>query len=150
MAPRGRPGFINPVDFDIEQDPRQPPGCHALGVSGTESVDPICRILPARNIAYSGASSAMPFREAQMSLLTSLAAWCRQAASPVRGPLHQRAAPDDLLTCLLAFSAVGLLASCLAFALEHDIPHVAVFEFVLICVAPPLAAMAGLMMLRGR
>ena len=32
--------------------------------------------------------------------------------------------------------------------MEHEIPHVAVLELVLICAAPPLAAVAGLWMLR--
>jgi hypothetical protein len=86
-----------------------------------------------------------------MSRLTSIASWRRSAASaPDRSRFDRRAAPDNLLTCLLAFSAVGLFASCLALAMEHEIPHVAVLELVLICAAPPLAAIAGLLMLRRR
>jgi hypothetical protein len=84
-----------------------------------------------------------------MPLLTSIASWCRSFAAPDRrsGP-NCRNESDDLLTCLLTFSAVGLFASCLALAMEHEIPHIAVLELVLICVAPPLAAVAGLLMIR--
>jgi hypothetical protein len=51
---------------------------------------------------------------------------------------------------MLAFSAVGLFASCIALAMEHEIPHIAVLELLLICAAPLIAAAAGLRMLRGR
>jgi hypothetical protein len=86
-----------------------------------------------------------------MSRLTSIASWRRSAASaPDRTRLDRRAAPDDLLTSLLAFSATGLFASCLALAMEHEIPHVAVLELVLICVAPACAALAGLLIVRRR
>lgn len=86
-----------------------------------------------------------------MSRLTSIALWRRSAVQAAdRTRLDRRAAPDNLLTCLLAFSAVGLFASCLALAMEHEIPHVAVLELVLICAAPPLAAIAGLLMLHRR
>jgi hypothetical protein len=84
-----------------------------------------------------------------MSRLRSIASWCRSAAAPLsRTRLDSRAAPDDLLTCMLAFSAVGLLASCLALAMQHEIPPIAVLELVLICAAPPLAAIVGLLMIR--
>jgi hypothetical protein len=86
-----------------------------------------------------------------MSRLTSIASWRRSAEALMhRDRLDRRAASDNLLTCLLAFSSVGLFASCLALAMEHEIPHVAVLELVLICAAPPLAAVAGLLMLRRR
>jgi hypothetical protein len=86
-----------------------------------------------------------------MPLLTSITSWRRSHAAPVqRNRLDRRTAPDDLLSCVLAFSAVGLFASCLALAMEHEIPHIAVLELVLICVAPPLAAIAGLSMIRRR
>jgi hypothetical protein len=84
-------------------------------------------------------------------LLTSITSWRRSlAASARRGGLDRRVPPDDLLSCVLAFSAVGLFASCLALAMEHEIPHIAVLELVLICAAPPLAALAGLLMIRQR
>jgi hypothetical protein len=86
-----------------------------------------------------------------MPRLTSIASWRRTAAALIhRDRLDSGTAPDDLLTCMLAFSAVGLFASCVALAMEHEIPHVAVLEFVLICAAPPLAAIAGLLMIRRR
>ncbi|MEN3290421.1 MAG: hypothetical protein V7634_4721 [Bradyrhizobium sp.] len=84
-----------------------------------------------------------------MSRLTSIASWRRSAAALLsRNRLDSGTAPDDLLTCMLAFSAVGLFASCVALAMQHDIPHVAVLELVLICAAPPLAAIVGLLMIR--
>jgi hypothetical protein len=84
-----------------------------------------------------------------MPLLTSITSRCRsRAASDQRSKPHCHNESDDLLTRLLAFSAVGLFASCLALAMEHEIPHIAVLELVLICVAPPLAAVAGLLMIR--
>ena len=84
-----------------------------------------------------------------MSRLTWIALWRRSAAAPLpRHDVDRRAAPDDLLSCLLAFSAVGLFASCLALAMEHETPHVAMLELVLICAAPPLAAVVGLVMIR--
>jgi len=86
-----------------------------------------------------------------MPRLTSITSWRRPRAAPdQRNGLDRRTAPDDLLSCVLAFSAVGLFASCLALAMEHEIPHIAVLELVLICVAPPLAAIAGLSMIRRR
>ncbi|WP_407157484.1 hypothetical protein [Bradyrhizobium sp. STM 3557] len=86
-----------------------------------------------------------------MPLLTSITSWRRTLAAPVqRSSVGRRSEPDDLLTCMLAFSAVGLFASCLALAMEHEIPHIAVLELVLICAAPPLAAIAGLSMIRRR
>jgi hypothetical protein len=87
----------------------------------------------------------------RMPLLTSITSWRRSlVASVQRNGLDRRAPPDDLLSCVLAFSAVGLFASCLALAMEHEIPHIAVLELVLICAAPPLAAIAGLLMIRKR
>jgi uncharacterized protein (DUF983 family) len=84
-------------------------------------------------------------------LMSSIRSWRRIAAACMQcGGVDRRAAPDDLLTCMLAFSAVGLFASCIALAMEHEIPHIAVLELLLICAAPLIAAAAGLRMLRGR
>lgn len=84
-----------------------------------------------------------------MSLLTLMASRQRRVAPPRhRGTPGPRPASDDFLTCLLAFSAAGLFASCLALAMQHEIPHVALLELVLICAAPPLAALVGLLMIR--
>jgi hypothetical protein len=89
--------------------------------------------------------------EMSMPLLTSIASWRRARGVPAqRSGVDHRSAPDDLLTCLLAFSAVGLFASCLALAMDHEIPHIAVLELVLIGAAPPLAAVVGLAMIRRR
>lgn len=87
-----------------------------------------------------------------MSILTLMASLRRPAVSPRRdNNAHgSHSASDDFLTCLLAFSAAGLFASCLALAMQHEIPHVAVLELVLICAAPPLAAIVGLLMIRRR
>jgi hypothetical protein len=93
----------------------------------------------------------MPSGEMFMPLLTSIASWRRALGAPVqRSSVERGSAPDDLLTCLLAFSAVGLFASCLALAMDHEIPHIAVLELVLIGAAPPLAAVVGLSMIRRR
>ena len=87
-----------------------------------------------------------------MSILTLMASLRRPAASPRHHGNADRSRPasDDFLTCLLAFSAAGLFASCLALAMQHEIPHVALLELVLICAAPPLAAIIGLLMIRRR
>jgi hypothetical protein len=83
--------------------------------------------------------------------LTPIALWRRSAAALIaRNRLDSSTAPDDLLACMLAFSAVGLFASCLALAMQHEIAYIAVLELVLICAAPPLAAIAGLLMIRRR
>ena len=57
---------------------------------------------------------------------------------------------EEPLTCILGFTATGLLAACLALAIQHEIAWLAVLEFVLICAAPPLAALAGLAIGRRR
>jgi hypothetical protein len=87
----------------------------------------------------------------QMSRLIPIA-WRRRPAPPPRrrDASGQRPASDDFLTCLLAFSAAGLFASCLALAMQHEIPHIALLELILICAAPPLAALAGLLTIRRR
>ncbi|UFZ02075.1 hypothetical protein LQG66_22540 [Bradyrhizobium ontarionense] len=73
----------------------------------------------------------------------------RPAALPVRrSSAHEPA--EEPLTCILGFSAAGLFAACLALAIQHEIAWLAVLEFVLICAAPPLAALAGLAIGRRR
>ncbi|MGJ5065438.1 hypothetical protein [Bradyrhizobium oligotrophicum] len=57
---------------------------------------------------------------------------------------------EEPLTCVLGFAAAGLFAACLALAIQHEIASLAVLEFVLICAAPPLAALAGLAIGRRR
>ncbi|MGJ5177972.1 hypothetical protein ACQR16_27090 [Bradyrhizobium oligotrophicum] len=61
---------------------------------------------------------------------------------------HERA--EEPLTCVLGFTAAGLFAACLALVIQHEIASLAVLEFVLICAAPPLAALAGLAIGRRR
>ncbi|MGC2780484.1 MAG: hypothetical protein WA418_33100 [Bradyrhizobium sp.] len=73
----------------------------------------------------------------------------RPAALPVRKAVSDEPA-EEPLTCILGFTAVGLFAACLALAIEHEIAWLAVLEFVLICAAPPLAALAGLAIGRRR
>jgi len=71
------------------------------------------------------------------------------AALPARKASSQEPA-EEPLTCILGFTAAGLFAACLALAIQHEIAWLAVLEFVLICAAPPLAALAGLTIGRRR
>ncbi|MGJ4927890.1 hypothetical protein ACQR1I_21795 [Bradyrhizobium sp. HKCCYLS2038] len=73
----------------------------------------------------------------------------RPAALPARKVSSQEPA-EEPLTCILGFTAAGLFAACLALAIQHEIAWLAVLEFVLICAAPPLAALAGLAIGRRR
>lgn len=72
----------------------------------------------------------------------------RRPAAPSRGDVGQGSAPDDILTCVLAFAAAGLFASCVALGLAHDSPTVALIELIVICAAPPLAGLVALRMMR--
>ncbi|MGJ4890290.1 hypothetical protein [Bradyrhizobium sp. HKCCYLR20261] len=73
----------------------------------------------------------------------------RPAALPVRNASSREPA-EEPLTCVLGFAAAGLFAACVAIALQHNIASLAVLEFVVICAAPPLAALAGLAIGRRR
>ncbi|MGY3449200.1 hypothetical protein [Bradyrhizobium sp. USDA 4353] len=73
----------------------------------------------------------------------------RPAALPVRNASSQQPA-EEPLTCVLGFTAAGLFAACLAIAIQHDIAWLAVLKLVVICAAPPLAALAGLKIARRR
>jgi hypothetical protein len=73
----------------------------------------------------------------------------RPVALPVRRDSSREPA-EEPLTCILVFTAAGLFAACLALAIQHEIAWLAVLEFVLICAAPPLAALAGLAIGRRR
>ncbi|GLH77018.1 hypothetical protein SSBR45G_19260 [Bradyrhizobium sp. SSBR45G] len=75
------------------------------------------------------------------------------AERPAALPAHQASSQEpaeEPLTCVLGFTAAGLFAACLALAIQHEIALLAVLEFVLICAAPPLAALAGLAIGRRR
>jgi hypothetical protein len=73
----------------------------------------------------------------------------RSAALPARRASSHEPA-EEPLTCVLGFSAAGLFAACLALAIQHEIPWLAMLELALICAAPPLAALAGLKLARRR
>jgi len=73
----------------------------------------------------------------------------KPAATPAR-EADSRQPAEEPLTCILGFTAAGLFAACLALAIQHEIAWLAVLEFVLICAAPPLAALAGLAIARRR
>lgn len=60
------------------------------------------------------------------------------------------AGAEEFLTCVLGVAAAGLLASCLAFHIAHEITHLALPELMLIWAAPALAALAGLRAARHR
>ncbi|NPU11695.1 hypothetical protein HL667_23565 [Bradyrhizobium sp. 83012] len=73
----------------------------------------------------------------------------RPAALPARKASSHEPA-EEPLTCVLGFAAAGLFAACAALAIQHEIASLAVLELVLICAAPPLAALAGLAIARRR
>ncbi|CCE03001.1 hypothetical protein [Bradyrhizobium sp. STM 3809] len=67
----------------------------------------------------------------------------RTAALPARHASSHEPA-EEPLTCILGFTAAGLFAACLAIAIHQEMTSFAALELVLICAAPPLAALAGL------
>ncbi|MDU3126563.1 MAG: hypothetical protein E6699_03545 [Bradyrhizobium sp.] len=73
----------------------------------------------------------------------------RPAALPARQASSHEPA-EEPLTCILGFTAAGLFAACLALAIQHEIASFAVLELILICAAPPLAALVGLRIGRRR
>ncbi|MDU2923599.1 hypothetical protein, partial [Bradyrhizobium sp.] len=51
---------------------------------------------------------------------------------------------------LTSLPHIGLFAACLALAIQHEVASFAVLELILICAAPPLAALVGLRIGRRR
>ena len=73
----------------------------------------------------------------------------RPAALPARQASSHEPA-EEPLTCILGFTAAGLFAACLALSIQHEVASFAVLELILICAAPPLAALVGLRIGRRR
>jgi hypothetical protein len=65
----------------------------------------------------------------------------------VHGPTDSSRGADDRLTCPLAFSAAGLLANCLALAIQDE-PSLDALRACLIMGAAPVAALVALRIYR--
>ena len=65
----------------------------------------------------------------------------------VHRPTDSSHGADDRLTCPLAFSAVGLLANCLALAMQDE-PSLDALRACLIMGAAPVAALVALRIYR--
>ncbi|WMT75213.1 hypothetical protein [Bradyrhizobium sp. Ash2021] len=65
----------------------------------------------------------------------------------IHGPTDSSRDADDRLTCPLAFSAVGLLASCLALAIQDE-ASLDALRVALILGAAPVAALVALRIYR--
>jgi hypothetical protein len=76
-----------------------------------------------------------------MSSVALIASWRRFAPHPRRPDWH---ADVDPLVCLLAFSATGLLASCLLVLMLASDPSTVLLEVVLVSATAPFAALMGL------
>jgi hypothetical protein len=65
----------------------------------------------------------------------------------VHGPTDSSRGAADRLTCPLAFSAAGLLANCLALAMQGE-PSLVPLRIALIAGAAPMAALVSLRICR--